>query len=167
MINFPRHLSQHVGGFVISEGPLSELVPVENATMPERTVIQWDKDDLEDLQAAEGGCAGAGHAHRHPQVLRPDRVISMASEPLTLDRHSAGRRSGRLRHDLQGRHHRRVPDRIARADVHAAAPEADAVLRSGDRGGHRAARPDPGRHGASLSAAPRGASSPSTIPAKR
>jgi error-prone DNA polymerase len=50
MINFPRHLSQHVGGFVISEGPLSELVPVENATMPERTVIQWDKDDLEDLK---------------------------------------------------------------------------------------------------------------------
>ena len=48
-MDFPRHLSQHVGGFVISEGPLSELVPVENATMPERTVIQWDKDDLEDL----------------------------------------------------------------------------------------------------------------------
>jgi error-prone DNA polymerase len=46
---FPRHLSQHVGGFVISSGPLHELVPVENATMPERTVIQWDKDDLESL----------------------------------------------------------------------------------------------------------------------
>ncbi|MBK9253018.1 MAG: error-prone DNA polymerase [Proteobacteria bacterium] len=50
LVGFPRHLSQHVGGFVISEGPLSELVPVENATMPERTVIQWDKDDLEDLR---------------------------------------------------------------------------------------------------------------------
>src|SRR5262249_42212623 len=46
---FPRHLSQHVGGFVISRGPLAELVPVENAAMPERTVIQWDKDDLEAL----------------------------------------------------------------------------------------------------------------------
>ncbi len=46
---FPRHLSQHVGGFVISEGLLEELVPVENATMPERTVVQWDKDDLNDL----------------------------------------------------------------------------------------------------------------------
>ena len=46
---FPRHLSQHVGGFVISSGPLYELVPVENATMLERTVIQWDKDDLESL----------------------------------------------------------------------------------------------------------------------
>ena len=46
---FPRHLSQHVGGFVISEGLLEELVPVENAAMPERTVVQWDKDDLNDL----------------------------------------------------------------------------------------------------------------------
>jgi error-prone DNA polymerase len=46
---FPRHLSQHVGGFVISRGPLAELVPLENAAMPERTVIQWDKDDLEAL----------------------------------------------------------------------------------------------------------------------
>lgn len=46
---FPRHLSQHVGGFVISRGPLHELVPVENAAMPERSVIQWDKDDLEAL----------------------------------------------------------------------------------------------------------------------
>jgi error-prone DNA polymerase len=46
---FPRHLSQHVGGFVISEGPLEELVPIENASMPERTVVQWDKDDLNDL----------------------------------------------------------------------------------------------------------------------
>ena len=50
LIGFPRHLSQHVGGFVISAGPLYELVPVENASMPERTVIQWDKDDLESLK---------------------------------------------------------------------------------------------------------------------
>jgi error-prone DNA polymerase len=46
---FPRHLSQHVGGFVIAQGLLEELVPVENAAMPERTVVQWDKDDLNDL----------------------------------------------------------------------------------------------------------------------
>lgn len=49
LIGFPRHLSQHVGGFIISRGPLSELVPIENAAMPERTVIQWDKDDLDAL----------------------------------------------------------------------------------------------------------------------
>lgn len=47
LIGFPRHLSQHPGGFVISEQPLSSLVPVENASMAERTVIQWDKDDLD------------------------------------------------------------------------------------------------------------------------
>jgi error-prone DNA polymerase len=46
---FPRHLSQHVGGFVIARGLLEELVPIENAAMPERTVVQWDKDDLNDL----------------------------------------------------------------------------------------------------------------------
>ncbi len=46
---FPRHLSQHVGGFVISRGPISQLVPVENAAMPERTIIQWDKDDIQAL----------------------------------------------------------------------------------------------------------------------
>ena len=44
---FPRHLTQHVGGFVISRGPLSRLVPVENAAMTARSVIQWDKDDLD------------------------------------------------------------------------------------------------------------------------
>jgi error-prone DNA polymerase len=49
LLGFPRHLSQHTGGFVISRGPLSQLVPVENAAMPERTVIEWDKDDLDAL----------------------------------------------------------------------------------------------------------------------
>lgn len=49
LIGAPRHLSQHVGGFVIARHRLSDLVPVENASMPERSVIQWDKDDLESL----------------------------------------------------------------------------------------------------------------------
>src|ERR1700689_3679101 len=47
ILGFPRHLSQHVGGFVIARGRLDELVPIENAAMPERTVIEWDKDDLD------------------------------------------------------------------------------------------------------------------------
>ncbi|WP_226488274.1 error-prone DNA polymerase [Pseudomonas sp. B20] len=47
LIGFPRHLSQHPGGFVISEHPLETLVPVENAAMADRTIIQWDKDDLD------------------------------------------------------------------------------------------------------------------------
>ncbi len=49
IVGFPRHLSQHVGGFVIARGALTRLVPVENAAMAERTVIQWEKDDLEAL----------------------------------------------------------------------------------------------------------------------
>ena len=50
LLGKPRHLSQHVGGFVISEAPLHTLVPVENAAMPDRTIIQWDKDDLETMK---------------------------------------------------------------------------------------------------------------------
>jgi error-prone DNA polymerase len=49
LLGFPRHLSQHPGGFVIARGKLSRLVPIENAAMPDRSVIQWDKDDLEEL----------------------------------------------------------------------------------------------------------------------
>ncbi|MGF6479603.1 error-prone DNA polymerase [Paraburkholderia sp. JPY419] len=49
LLNFPRHLSQHSGGFVISRGKLTRLVPVENAAMADRSVIEWDKDDLESL----------------------------------------------------------------------------------------------------------------------
>jgi DNA-directed DNA polymerase III PolC len=49
IIGFPRHLSQHVGGFVIAEGRLDELVPIENAAMEDRTVICWDKDDIDTL----------------------------------------------------------------------------------------------------------------------
>ncbi len=50
LTGFPRHLSQHVGGFVITKGPLSEVVPIENAAMAGRTVIEWDKDDLDALR---------------------------------------------------------------------------------------------------------------------
>ncbi|NIL92965.1 MAG: DNA polymerase III subunit alpha [Woeseiaceae bacterium] len=60
ILGFPRHLSQHVGGFVISNGSLSELVPVENAAMPDRTVIQWEKDDLEDLGLLKVDVLGLG-----------------------------------------------------------------------------------------------------------
>ena len=60
LIGFPRHLSQHVGGFIISDAPLHELVPVENATMPDRTVIQWEKNDLEDLGLLKVDVLGLG-----------------------------------------------------------------------------------------------------------
>ena len=60
LLGFPRHLSQHVGGFVIAERPVHELVPIENAAMPERTVIQWDKDDLEELGLMKVDVLGLG-----------------------------------------------------------------------------------------------------------
>ncbi|MFG6464143.1 error-prone DNA polymerase [Roseateles sp. DXS20W] len=47
LLSFPRHLGQHTGGFVLTSGPLSRLVPIENAAMPDRSIIQWDKDDLD------------------------------------------------------------------------------------------------------------------------
>ena len=124
LIGFPRHLSQHVGGFVIAERPLSELVPVENATMPERTVIQWDKDDLEELGLLKVDVLGLGmlSAIRRSFELieRYDgRRYSMATVP-------EGGRAG-LRNDLARRHDGRFSNRIARADGNAAAAQAAEV----------------------------------------
>ena len=56
----PRHLSQHVGGFVINGAPLSTVVPVENAAMDDRTIIQWDKDDLETMRMLKVDCLALG-----------------------------------------------------------------------------------------------------------
>ncbi|HWB12838.1 MAG TPA: error-prone DNA polymerase [Pirellulales bacterium] len=60
LVGFPRHLSQHVGGMVMTRGPLSELVPIENAAMPGRTVIEWDKDDLDELGILKVDCLALG-----------------------------------------------------------------------------------------------------------
>lgn len=58
--HFPRHLSQHVGGLVFTRGRLSELVPIENASMPDRTVVQWDKNDLDALGILKVDCLALG-----------------------------------------------------------------------------------------------------------
>ncbi|MEJ2121964.1 MAG: error-prone DNA polymerase, partial [Alphaproteobacteria bacterium] len=60
LIGFPRHLSQHVGGFVITKGVLSEVVPIENGAMPDRTFIEWDKDDLDALGMLKIDVLGLG-----------------------------------------------------------------------------------------------------------
>ena len=60
ILGFPRHLSQHVGGMVMSRGPLYELVPIENAAMVNRTVIQWDKNDLDTLGLLKVDCLSLG-----------------------------------------------------------------------------------------------------------
>ncbi len=60
LVGFPRHLSQHTGGMVMTRGPLCELVPIENASMPDRTVIQWNKDDLDELGILKVDCLALG-----------------------------------------------------------------------------------------------------------
>ena len=67
---FPRHLSQHVGGFIITESKVSELVPVENASMPDRTVIQWDKEDIESLGLLKVDVLGLGMLSALKQMLQ-------------------------------------------------------------------------------------------------
>ncbi len=86
LLGFPRHLSQHVGGFVISRGALEELVPIENAAMPERTVIQWDKDDLDALGLLKVDVLGLGmltalrRAFTHIREFR-GRELNLATIP--------------------------------------------------------------------------------------
>ena len=84
LIGFPRHLSQHVGGFVIAEEPLWQLVPIENAAMPDRTIIQWDKNDLDEMGFAQGRGWGLACC-RHPAPL----PCSGSTRDVTLPAHGA------------------------------------------------------------------------------
>ena len=86
LVEFPRHLSVHPGGFVLGHEPVHDLVPIENATMPGRTVIQWDKDDLEELGLFKVDLLGLGalhQLHRTFDLIRAHRGIelSMATIP--------------------------------------------------------------------------------------
>ena len=83
----PRHLSQHVGGFVIASDDVARLVPVENASMPERTVIQWDKTDLETLGLLKVDVLALGMltALRKMLALVNEKGL-IDSQPLTLAR---------------------------------------------------------------------------------
>ena len=86
LVGFPRHLSQHVGGFVIARDALSRMVPIENAAMPERTVIQWDKDDLDALGLLKVDCLCLGMLSAIRRALdwvarRHGRPFGMADVP--------------------------------------------------------------------------------------
>lgn len=86
LMGFPRHLSQHVGGMVITAGPLCELCPIENAAMEGRTVIQWDKDDLEELGILKVDCLSLGMLsalHRAFDLIERhyQRSLSLATVP--------------------------------------------------------------------------------------
>ena len=82
LMGFPRHLSQHVGGFIISEGPLSHLVPIENASMPGRTVIQWEKGDLESLGLLKIDVLALGMLTAIRKSL--DLISDYSQSPLTV-----------------------------------------------------------------------------------
>ena len=142
LIGFPRHLSQHPGGFVIARDRIAELVPVENAAMEDRSVIQWDKDDLDALGLLKVDILALGMLsaiRRALEFIGSDKLGARRRSTMQ-DVGLAPRRPGHLRHDLPRRHGGRVPDRVARADEHAAAPAAALLLRPGDRGRDRAAR---------------------------
>ena len=86
LLDFPRHSSIHPGGFLLGHEPVHDLVPIENATMPERTVIQWDKEDVEDLGLFKVDLLGLGGLTQLDlcfKLLREHRGIelSMATIP--------------------------------------------------------------------------------------
>jgi error-prone DNA polymerase len=80
---FPRHLSQHVGGMVIARGLLTELVPIQNAAMPDRTFIEWDKDDLDSLGLLKVDCLALGMLTclRKTMDMVPNLKLDLATIP--------------------------------------------------------------------------------------
>ncbi len=84
ILGFPRHLSQHVGGFLISEGPIDAMVPIENAAMADRTIIQWDKDDIDALGLLKVDVLGLGMLSCIRRAL--DFVNTVRGTQLTMAR---------------------------------------------------------------------------------
>ena len=79
---FPRHLSQHPGGFVLTQGSLSHIVPIENAAMPERSIIQWDKDDLDEMGLLKVDVLGLGMLSAIRRCL--DLISRKQGAPFTM-----------------------------------------------------------------------------------
>jgi len=87
-LDFPRHLSIHPGGFLLGHAPVHDIVPIENATMPERTVIQWDKDDLEDLGLFKVDLLGLGaltQLHRAFRLLGGHHGVDLSMATIPAD----------------------------------------------------------------------------------
>ena len=100
LTGFPRHLSQHVGGMVMTAGNLSELCPIENAAMEGRTVIQWDKDDLDELGILKVDVLSLGNVVGDTSLFSSGRNHSR--RPVDVGDRPA-RRQADLRHDLSAR----------------------------------------------------------------
>ena len=90
LIGFPRHLSQHPGGFVLTEDRLDDLVPIEPAAMAERQVIEWDKDDIDALNFMKVDVLGLGMLGC---LRRGFDLLARASRPCARSREHPGRRS--------------------------------------------------------------------------
>ena len=151
IVGFPRHLSQHVGGFVITRSRLDELVPIEQRRHGRAHLRRMGQGRSRRARHSEDRRARPRHADLPAQGARSGaRALWRTADA----GHHPGRRSRRLPHARPRRHDRRLPDRKSRADDDAAAPEAGELLRSRHRSCDRAPRPDPGRHGASIPAPP-------------
>ena len=151
MQGLPRHLSQHSGGMVIAQGALDELVPLEPAAMPDRTTLQWDKDDCEGLHLIKIDLLGLGMMAALEQCRDVLEARGQKCDYAQLPHDDPED----LRVRAQGRHGGRVPDREPRADGHAAALAAHALLRPGGERGAHSARAHRGQDGASVPRAAR------------
>ena len=163
--DLPRHLGQHSGGMVICQGELDSVVPLEPASMPGRVVIQWDKDDCADMGIVKVDLLGLGmmavlqdaielvntsgsELWTRSDSRRPRASAIPIPAGVRSRAHPAGR-SRRLRAAAEGRHGRRLPGRVARADGDAAAAQADLLLRPRRGGGDHPSRAHRRRDGAS------------------
>ena len=130
-MGFPRHLSQHVGGFVLTRGPLIEVVPVGNAAMADRTFIEWDKDDIAALGLLKVDVLALGMLtciRKAFDLIEKHHGLSMTLANVPRDD------AADLRHAVPRRFDWRVPGRKPGADEHAAAPQAaDAFTISSSR----------------------------------
>ena len=115
LLKAPRHLGIHSGGMVICHGPVIEVCPVEHARMPNRTVLQWDKDDCAAINLVKFDLLGLGML----SALR--YAYEFIDNDVGPGQHGLQRPRG-LRDALPGRHGGGVPGRVAGADVHPAAP---------------------------------------------
>ena len=149
--DFPRHMSIHPGGFLLGHEPVSYIVPIENGAMEERTVIQWDKEDIESLGLFKVDLLGLG------ALTMLDKAFALLAkwrglshDLATVPTEDASAYEMMCRGDTVGG----VSDRESRADGNAAAVAPEGLLRPGDRDQHRAAGPDCRRHGAPVFASP-------------
>ena len=151
---FPRHLSIHTGGMLVTAAPLIDIAPLERATMPGRVVVQFDKRDVETIKLIKLDLLGLGMLAAIDETLQ---LIEARLRRLRRPRSAAGRRARSLRDAPGGRHGGRLPGREPGPDADAAQVEAGQPGRSGRGGGDHPARPDPGQRRPSVPAPPPGA----------